>query len=295
MKVSQNKGNMKQSPRRRCSATKKLARPKSSEPNTSLVSAMVYIERRQHKSIVSAGAAKESEDTKASLLNQKDILFGRGGESNKNEGNQRYLKIIDERCLIYGGITGRKAKTLFAWDIYKQLKREGFSFLKHDSRGGKGWEEAAPKACRKKISQRLRERALIAREANEHAAQNAKLVLPAKKVDPTSTILPSSILSGIDINEKHEDTKEEDAEESLSVATVVPEAASLYSSDDSIETLEEFMERNPFELEGAILPSFGLEPEPITDYEQYQMGVNMHSLGLDPLYHGFGSTPRFAV
>ena len=256
---------------------------------------MVCMKREQQTSIVSSEAMKDGKAIKTPFFNQKDILFGRGGESNKNNGNKRYLKIIDERSLVYGGLKGRKAKTRFAWDIYKQLSGEGARFLKHDSHGGKGWEVASPEACRKKISQRLRERALIAREATERAAQKTKLVLSANNADPTPPILPSSIVSGICLDEKQKYVKEADAEESSSVATAVPEPESLYSSDDSIEILAELMEGDPLQFQGADMHSFGLEPEPIASYGHYLVGVNTHPLGQDPLYARFSNTPHFAV
>ena len=99
--------------------------------------------------------------------NGADILFGRGGESNNAEGNRKYQKVIEESSKEYSALTGRKAKTQFAWKIYSQLREEGARFLKKE-KGDEFWTEAPEEACRKKISQRLRERALEARDKQEH-------------------------------------------------------------------------------------------------------------------------------
>jgi len=121
--------------------------------------------------------------------NDKAILFGRGGESNNNAGNRRYQKVIAEMASKYTLIPGRKEKTIFAWGIYQQLKNEGYHFLKRDS-NGMYFEEASDAACRKKISQRLRERALEAKDSVRtppavHSRAEVAAVSPLEEVDPT--------------------------------------------------------------------------------------------------------------
>jgi hypothetical protein len=105
----------------------------------------------------------------------RDVLFGRGGESNHNAGNRHYQAVVEQRGMEYAGCEKRKDKTQLAWEIFFQLKGEGYSFLKKD-RASLLWFEASPQECRKKISQRLRERALEAREKFDKVAIVSKEV-----------------------------------------------------------------------------------------------------------------------
>ena len=92
-----------------------------------------------------------------------DVLFGRGGSSNNQRGNKRYQAIVESRAIEYAGLTGRNEKTNLSWEIVKQLKKEGARFLRKDKVSGL-YFETTDDEFRKKVSQRLRERALEVRE-----------------------------------------------------------------------------------------------------------------------------------
>lgn len=92
-----------------------------------------------------------------------DVLFGRGGSSNNQRGNKRYQTIVESRAIEYANLTGRNEKTSVSWEIVKQLKKEGARFLRKDKLSGL-YFETTDVEFRKKVSQRLRERALEVRE-----------------------------------------------------------------------------------------------------------------------------------
>jgi hypothetical protein len=96
-----------------------------------------------------------------------DVLFGRGGLSNNNLGNKRYQILVKARGWEYARCAERNAKTAIAWEIVRQLKSEGVRFLQKDKTTGL-WFEQSDDAFRKKVSQRLRERAL---EVKEYGAE----------------------------------------------------------------------------------------------------------------------------
>jgi hypothetical protein len=167
-----------------------------------------------------------------------DILCGRGGESNNAKGNRRYQKVIEEFSRDYALLSSRKAKTQFAWKIYSRLKEEGYRFLVRE-KGSRFWTEAPEEACRKKISQRLRERALDGRDGE-------------KKAPPPEEVVKEEIPSS--------DTLEGDAV--VSMDQLLPEDA-LDVSDGSIESLVEFADD---------FPSSWIDPEPEQSQNQFAIG-----------------------
>ena len=92
-----------------------------------------------------------------------DVLFGRGGSSNNQIGNKRYQEIVESRAIEYSQLTERAAKTNISWEIVQQLKKDGARFLRKDKISG-FYFETSDDEFRKKVSQRLRERALEVRE-----------------------------------------------------------------------------------------------------------------------------------
>jgi len=88
-----------------------------------------------------------------------DILAGRGGLGNNHLGNRRYHALISAKAIEYGKLKKRNEKTSMAWSVVAQLKREGVRLLKRDKITGL-FSEESDEDFRKKVSQRLRERAL---------------------------------------------------------------------------------------------------------------------------------------
>ena len=159
--------------------SKKTSAVKNSKPSKSKVEHLSEKTSLRSALLLNGGATKESKLLIESP-NDNDILFGRGGESNNAKGNRRYQKVIEESSEEYSSLTSRKAKTEFAWNIYSQLRNEGARFLRRE-KGSSYWSTAPEEACRKKISQRLRERALEARDKKK--ADNPANLLP--KQDPS--------------------------------------------------------------------------------------------------------------
>jgi Ubiquitin family len=89
------------------------------------------------------------------------VLFGRGGLSNNHPGNKYYNEFLEKRAWDYLHLKTRKTKTEFAWEIVRQLKQEGRRFLRKEE---DVYVEAENEEARKKVSQRLRDLALGARD-----------------------------------------------------------------------------------------------------------------------------------
>ena len=91
--------------------------------------------------------------------NATDILFGRGGHANNNLGNRQYQKVIAKHSREYAQLQKRHAKTELSWQIFLDLRSQGIRFLKKE-KGSRLYTEASEAEIRKKIGQRLRERAV---------------------------------------------------------------------------------------------------------------------------------------
>ena len=89
------------------------------------------------------------------------MLFGRGGLSNNHPGNKHYNEFLEKRAWDYLHLNTRKTKTEFAWEVVRQLKLEGSRFLRKEN---DVYVEAGDEEARKKVSQRLRDLALGARD-----------------------------------------------------------------------------------------------------------------------------------
>ena len=105
---------------------------------------------------------------------EKAILFGRGGASNNNVGNHVYQKLCAKRSVEYLNCTKRKEKTSLAWTILNELKSQGVQFFKKKDSKSDCWIQAEDEECRKKISQRLRELALLAKDRHQTPETSGK-------------------------------------------------------------------------------------------------------------------------
>jgi hypothetical protein len=115
----------------------------------------------------------------------KDVLMGRGGQSNNHPGNKHYQSVLETHAWEYSQLMGRDAKTKFAWGIFHQLKKEGIRFLRFDRATGE-FLEAQPDDARKKISQRLRELALELREHQSEGDTSDEGVFKSEAIEDTS-------------------------------------------------------------------------------------------------------------
>lgn len=90
------------------------------------------------------------------------ILLGRGGGSNNHHGNKVYQSVVEAHAVDYLKCSKRNNKTNIAWEIVHQLKQQGSRFLRKDPNSNT-WEEVSDDEARRKVSQRLREVALVAK------------------------------------------------------------------------------------------------------------------------------------
>jgi hypothetical protein len=93
-------------------------------------------------------------------INAHDVLFGQGGQSNKNEGNARYRIIVERIRPIYA-TASMTEKTAIAQDVVKEVANNGGRFLEKDKKSQQ-WYLADDRAARKKLSQALREKRFTA-------------------------------------------------------------------------------------------------------------------------------------
>ena len=205
-----------------------LGRSKDPSPvPPTLLSAMLR-DHRPTKSNKGLGSLRKS--TSITTPRECDILFGRGGVSNNAEGNRVYQKVIEQWSGVYSTLQGRNAKTALAWTIYHQMKDQGFRFLKKD-KGGDCWTEAPEEACRKKISQRLRERALEVKD--EYALTPATVVHSTQdNVEPKNEEYKFDFSGEI--------PQADDARYAFDNASVIDPTC-----DDSIKALEAFVDDFP--------------------------------------------------
>jgi len=102
-------------------------------------------------------------------INEHDVLFGQGGESNNNKGNERYRAIVDRTRPMYTDATMTE-KTAIAQSVVDEIASKGGRFLKKDD-DTQQWYLAGEIAARKKASQALREKHVT---AEARAAKRAK-------------------------------------------------------------------------------------------------------------------------
>ncbi|CAB9496267.1 expressed unknown protein [Seminavis robusta] len=118
-----------------------------------------------------------------------DVLFGRGGKTNKHPGNQQYLELVAEHEVQYMSCTKRKFQKLMSLCIIHYLRMQGARFMEKDTKSGK-WKTVLLSRCREKVSQRLRERIpFIKLEQQKKAAETSKAWrMSVDAVEPLSTM-----------------------------------------------------------------------------------------------------------
>lgn len=108
--------------------------------------------------------------------NEIDVVFGRGGYTNRHPGNQFYLGLISQHEESYLKCP-RKYQKLMGLCIIHTLRCQGARFLKKDS--SNVWTTVKLSQCRLKVSQRLREKAPFIK-------LQAKRVVATKKHPPAA-------------------------------------------------------------------------------------------------------------
>ena len=81
-----------------------------------------------------------------------DIIGGRGKQSNNHFGNQKYRKLVREKCEEYQSLTTNPKKAKFAEGIVARVKQNGARFLKQAD-GAEGFVEMDDSETRKKVGQ----------------------------------------------------------------------------------------------------------------------------------------------
>ena len=118
-------------------------------------------------------------------INKYDVLFGRGGATNTNEGNKRFRGIVSDHQSEYLEAT-KKEKGMIARDVVKIVRQNGGRFLKRSSGGGKTWEDVGDKMAVAKTSQALRE-GLDVRRQTENKNDNKRRGSSSESSSSSST------------------------------------------------------------------------------------------------------------
>lgn len=131
-------------------------------------------------------------------LTDSDVVFGRGGFTNKHHGNIEYLKLLKEHEEAYMDCK-RKFQKLLSLCIIHQLRCKGVRFLKKDEKSG-SWKAVQLSQCRLKISQRLRERAPFIKLEQLKATDGlAKVIRPGAKQSTVSFELETEVAPPLQI------------------------------------------------------------------------------------------------
>ena len=89
------------------------------------------------------------------MIRENDVLLGRGGATNNNNGNIRFREIVASKQIEYLDAK-KKEKRSIAQDCVETVKKNGGRFLRRDNASG-SWVEVPMVQAVKKASQALRE------------------------------------------------------------------------------------------------------------------------------------------
>jgi hypothetical protein len=93
--------------------------------------------------------------TESSIINENDVLCGRGGLTNTHVGNKRFRSIVAEYQEEYLQAR-KKEKALIATKVVERIRKSGGRFLKRDVNSDL-WVEVPDKKAMGKTGQALRE------------------------------------------------------------------------------------------------------------------------------------------
>lgn len=109
-----------------------------------------------------------------------DVILGRGGRSNRHDGNRKFREEVNHRKADYAAAVKRD-KAAIAEEIVKKLRARGVRFLKQIERGNdSSWEDVGDATAKQKTSQALRENP-------EKEAQRKRLRLEASSSGDSQT------------------------------------------------------------------------------------------------------------
>jgi len=137
----------------------------------------------------------------SSDIHAKDVLLGRGGQTNKHSGNKNYRAIVASHQQEYLNAR-KKDKVVIARRIVKIVQDQGGRFLKQDAAGQ--WVAVTDKRAQEKTSQALREgldvrnqtsRVSPPRRSNTSAADSDR---PRKRTKTTTSTPTSPSVVSVD-------------------------------------------------------------------------------------------------
>jgi hypothetical protein len=99
---------------------------------------------------------KEGERTYIDVVQDFDVLCGRGGKTNHHSGNKRYRQVVSEMKMMYRRTEAKTLKTDLSRAIVDHVCNYGGRFVKQEGKSGRFYLLTQSDA-RKKTSQALRE------------------------------------------------------------------------------------------------------------------------------------------
>jgi len=104
-----------------------------------------------------------------------DVLLGRGGLTNRHQGNAHFRLMVEAEKQNYKSLGEQwQKKCEYSKSIMKRVSDYGGRFLKKDEISGK-WIEADERTVRKKCSQALRERPLRRTRTKDTNVKRARM------------------------------------------------------------------------------------------------------------------------
>ena len=126
------------------------------------------------------------------MIRANDVLLGRGGATNNNNGNILFREIVASRQMEYLDAK-KKEKKAIALECVNEVKKNGGRFLKRDDASG-SWLEVPVTAATKKASQALREN-LDVRHKRVREAKGTSAVSDPEKRAKRQKIVSGTVAS----------------------------------------------------------------------------------------------------
>ena len=114
------------------------------------------------------------------MIHSNDVLLGRGGATNNNNGNIRFREIVASKQMVYLDAK-KKEKKAIALECVNEVKQNGGRFLKRDDASG-NWVEVPVAAAIKKASQALRENLDVRHKRVREAKNSTTISDPEKRI-----------------------------------------------------------------------------------------------------------------
>jgi len=113
------------------------------------------INSRNEISVIPANDAVYWRSSSSQMFDSQDVLFGRGGGTNKHVGNIKFRKLAGEYKFEYRNAPTKARKTQISTLVLEKVYSYGGRFLEQNKESNQ-WEDTPKKRARTKVAQILR-------------------------------------------------------------------------------------------------------------------------------------------